>query len=67
MEIVLEGVLDHRGNNFSQQGTGQLKARIVVDLYEPGMEISVDHEVHPEYLEVVAFLLWVDEKGAGAD
>lgn len=58
--MVLEGVLDHFGDDAAEEWTGQFEARIGVDLDEPDFQIGVDHEVHPEDLEVILELVGVE-------
>lgn len=56
---VLEGVLEHGGDEAGEQGAGHLQTRVGVHLNQPHLERLVDHEVQPEYLESEVFLLRV--------
>jgi hypothetical protein len=46
-----EGILYHRGNQPSEEGGTKLEAGIGIDLYEPSVEVLIDHEVQSEDLE----------------
>jgi hypothetical protein len=46
-------VLQHHWNNSLKNRAVHLQARVVVDLNQPRLEISINHEIKSKYLEVV--------------
>lgn len=57
VEGETEGLVEHLRYDAAEERTGQLEAGISIDFDEPGIEISVNHEVQSEYLEVVLISL----------
>ena len=51
--FLLEGFLDEGGDDIRQKRTAQLQAGIRVYLDQQGRQGVLDHEVHPQKLEVV--------------
>jgi hypothetical protein len=51
-------LVEHLRDQSGQQGAGQFKARVGVELDEPGIEISIDHEIHAKNFEVMFLSLW---------
>lgn len=45
VEADSEGVLEHDWDDPFEDGAVDLETGVVVDLDEPGLEVSVDHEV----------------------
>lgn len=48
-----ECLVHHLRDDATEQRTGQLQARVGVDLNQPGIELAVYHKVQPEDLKVV--------------
>lgn len=46
-------MLHHRWNDPCQQFAAQLQAGVGVDFDEPNIVVCINHEVQPEYLEIV--------------
>lgn len=57
VEGQFEGVIKHTRNDGGQPLIGELNAGIGVDLNEPDMLLTIDHEVISEYLEVFSLAL----------
>lgn len=48
-----ECLVEHLGDDAGEEGAGQFEAGVGVDFYEPGIELTVYHEVQSKYLEVM--------------
>ena len=60
-------ILHHRWNYPLKNRAVDLKTGIVVHLDEPGLEVSVNHEIKPKYLEIVPMATVVDGGAIGSD
>ena len=64
---LLQGVLDHSGDQSSQVGTRQLETRIGVDLNHPRVHVLINHEVIAVNLKRERFAARVDLPAASSD
>lgn len=53
IERESKGMLKHVRDNSSQKFAADLEARIRIDFDEPNIKVLVNHEVKPEYLEIM--------------
>ena len=67
MKRILKSIFDHRWDNIPHEVAGNFQARIIIYFNQPRMKVTIDHEVHPKDLEVMSFLLWIDQHRAGLD
>ena len=64
---VLESILYESWDDFIQDWTGSLQARICIDFYQPNIVTFVYHEVHPEDLEIIESFLGVHAQSRSKD
>jgi hypothetical protein len=54
---LLDGVLDHSRDDFSEVWAGELETRVVIDFDEPWFEVLVYHEIESKDFKVILFSL----------
>ncbi len=50
-KCLLEGVLEHGGDDPAKERTGQLQTRIRIYLNEPNLEVLVNHVIQSKYFK----------------
>lgn len=65
IECEFESIINHPRYEHTQQGTTLLDAGVGVDLYEPELELLIQHEVEPKDLEVELTLIPVQLSSYG--
>ena len=67
VQAYSEGMLEHNRDDSFKNRAVYFKTGIVVDLDEPGFEISIDHEVQAKDLEVILMSSVVNGLVVGLD
>jgi hypothetical protein len=57
---LLKGIFEHAGDESAEKGAGQLKAGVGVGLYQPHLEVFVDHVIKSKDLKGEIFFVRVD-------
>lgn len=67
MTYILEKVLNQGSDDFGEERTTSLEARIGVDLNQVDIEALIQHEVQSKQLEVVLSSLRIENTVSGSD